>query len=82
MIDKILELISSHNKQELEKMILDESEAIHNFLENPQMKGIWSEISVKQDINFYMKSFDLDNKGEGIYDMLIEQNKQDGIQTN
>ena len=82
MIDKILELISSHSKQELEKMILEESEAIHDFLENPEMKGIWSQLSVNRDVDFYMNSFDLDNKGEGIYDMLIEQNKQDGIQTN
>lgn len=82
MIDKILELIASHNKENIGKMILEESESIHDFLENPQMKGIWSEISVKQDVDFYMKSFDLDNKGEGIYDMLIEQNKENGIQTN
>lgn len=82
MEDKILKLISENSTQDLVKMVIEESEAIHEFLGTPKMVDIWSAIAGKELIEVQMKIFDYGNKGEGIYNMLVEQNKKDGIQTN
>jgi len=53
-----------------------------DYIENQEKIKNIIKTQIQKDLQFWIDSSNTNNEGEGLYNILVEQNKIDGIQTN